>query len=125
MAYCNINDLISSFGSDELAKITSGNPIDENKINTAIDYSCSLIDAYTYDRCFFDKDNVPLLIRKISSDLAYVILCEYYYSYNEVPNSAIRLKRASFQLMENLAKGIISPDAYNKSSGVIYTINRI
>lgn len=125
MAYSQILDMINSFGSDELAKITSNNPPDEYKINTAIAYSDSLIDAYSYGRCDFNKLDVPLLIKKISSDLAYVILCEYYYSYNELPNAVSRLKQTSFQLLDNIAKGHIAADTSNSSSKIIRITNKI
>lgn len=125
MAYSTYNDILANFGEDELSKVTSSESPDTDKIANTIVIADSYIDAYLIGRVNINQEQVPDIIRKISSDLAYVLLCEYYYSYLDTPNSVIRMKRDIFELLSAFANGSIKLANASSASNIIGNISKI
>ena len=125
MPYSTYEDLVATIGEDELTRLTGGTEPDLDKINNAIKNADCLIDAYTFGKCSIDEANIPDLIRKISVDLALVILSENYYHFSELSNTMIRKRRDSISLLQELSKGKITPVEEGCGSAIKVITNKL
>ncbi len=109
MAYSELSDLLKEFNYDELAKLSgdsSGQLINEERINYAINNADAVIDSYLYGRYIIPlTEPVDNIIRKISVDLAIFHLYEYIYRYGSVPASTTWRRINAFKMLKDIQKG--------------------
>lgn len=111
MAYSALSDLLKEFNYEELAKLTgdsSGQQINEDRVNYAIKNADAIIDSYLYGR-YTVPLNEPIdeIVRKISIDLAIFHLYEYSYRYGSVPASTAWRRINAFKMLKDIQKGDI------------------
>lgn len=112
MAYSTINDILSEMSQSELARLTGdpqGEEINEERVNSAIFYADTLIDASLigrYDVPF--EGDVDPLISKISLDLSLGNLYEFAYSKTAIPLTIYKRKQNAMDLLKELQHGKVN-----------------
>jgi phage gp36-like protein len=109
MAYSSLTDLVNSISEEELIRLCGGEEIDEDKISIVLNFAQSLIDAYLFGKCEINNDDIPPLLKNISNDLAIITLSEWFYNFSELPNSIIRKKRETYNLLKDISTGKLNP----------------
>lgn len=125
MSYCTVEGIVGILGEEEIQRLTNLETDYEVRVQLAIDFADSLINGYLFNRQKIDENNIPVIINKISTELAIVILAENYYRFTEMPNSLIRQKRACISQLEDIAKGKISMFDNLPNSSIHFISNKI
>jgi phage gp36-like protein len=112
MAYSSIDDILKEMSQSELARLTGdpqGQVIDEERVNSAIFYADTLIDASLiarYDVPF--EAEIDPIITKLSLDLAIANLYEFAFSKSSIPLTVYKRKQNAMDLLKELQRGNIN-----------------
>ncbi|AAP95465.1 hypothetical protein A6046_05250 [[Haemophilus] ducreyi] len=107
MKYCTLDDLILSFGQDEIYRLIAT----DQEAEKALDDAQAEIDMYLSDRYALPVKSVPKSLNRIACDIA------HYYLYNSVDEDStvyLRYKHRIKQLSD-VAAGKLSLGLYDKS----------
>ncbi len=112
MAYSNIDDLLAEMSQTELARLTGdpqGQEINEDRVNIAIFYADTLIDASLIGRYEvpFDGEIDPL-IAKLSVDLTIANLYEIAFIKSSIPLTIYKRRQNAMDLLKEIQRGTIN-----------------
>lgn len=109
MAYATQADLVTRFGSDELAQLTdriNGSVIDASVVARAIADAEAEIDGYLAARYQMPLASVPAVLGRLACDMA------RYYLYDDRFTEAVRKRyEDAVRLLKAMASGDVKLDA--------------
>jgi|DewCreStandDraft_4_1066084.scaffolds.fasta_scaffold02152_12 phage gp36-like protein len=117
MAYSSINNILKEMSQSELARLTGdaqGLEINEGRVNIAILYADTMIDASLLGRYEvpFEGEIEPLIL-KLSVDLAIANLYEFAFSKSSIPLTVYKRKQNALDILKELQRGNINLKASN------------
>ena len=101
--YCSIADIVKRLSEKELIILSSesGEHIDEDVVNTAIEDAGDIIDSYLKKAYALPLETVPKIIVKIATELAII----YLNDKNTQNDESIEVRRKNvFTLLDKIAK---------------------
>ena len=101
--YCSIADIVKRLSEKELIILSSesGEHIDEDVVNTAIEDAGDIIDSYLKKAYALPLETVPKIILKIATELAII----YLNDKNTQNDESIEVRRKNvFTLLDKIAK---------------------
>jgi len=125
--YTNVNELLSEFKPEELALLTgdsSGQVIDNNRLNYAIENACSLVDSFLRQRYEVPFAPVPALIKFLARELTIANLFEYSNHNGFIPPTIAKRKSYAMYLLRQIQNGDLQLENIEQNTRPIILVNK-
>lgn len=109
MAYCTKSDILDQVEETYLIQLTDDDrtgAVDNDRVDRAIADADAEINGYCGQRYGIPFDPVPVLVRKISVDIAIYNL--HSRRSDSLPEERLQRYKAAVALLANISKGIVS-----------------
>lgn len=119
MPYSSLNDITAHIPEANLIQLTDdegAGAVNEERVSEAIAYADQLIDGYLRGRYTLPLTTVPVLIKKLSVDLAVFHLYSRRLEL-EMPEAMMQRYKNAVRLLEQTQKGILSIGIESTDSG--------
>jgi len=121
MAYSSENDLLKEMSESDLAKLTgdtSGQTINSDRVNNAIDNADAMINSYLCGRYSVPFAGTPdAIIKKISVDMTIGNLYESAYGRTTVPSTIVWRRLNSIKLLKDIQSGVVGLSSIGSGTG--------
>lgn len=124
MAYCDISDINKLIGSHSLAVITgdsTGETVNSDRLNYAINFADKMIDGYLFSIYDVPFTDVPPLINKLSAQGTIIYLYQIYMFESDIPQLIKDMYKEFLSTLNKIRAGDIRLSGYTYKGFLIAT----